>query len=204
MDQEELAREVEDLEREIRLVFDGVTRTGTVTWGESCRQNYEVQVFLVENLLQTEKPSALTDAQWTDVIRRATWDESDRVEAFGDSDSHWQDLIDDPSWKIGEWGGSFLYLDPVGRRYYLPAAMLRGLREPDSIDLAHDLMLRPGEREMFLDRWSALTDPEVECVKRFVAFKAAWIEAEYEMRRQEGGAARYFLPIYEETWKDEC
>lgn len=203
MNEQELFLEREELEREIREVFKGVTREGAVTWGESCIRNYECEIVLNELRLKHGRPPMFTDDQWADVLERTVWKEADRTEPYADTDTQWQDLIDDPLWRIGEWGGAFLYLDPVGRRYYLPAAMIRGLRDPDSIDLSYDLTLKHGDREDFLERWSALTDPEVQCVKRFVAFKAAWIEFEYEKMRNKGGNAKYFLPAYELMWEDE-
>lgn len=203
MDEKELSLEREELERDIREVFNGVSREGAVTWGESCIQNHNFEITRNELILQNGKPPTFTDDQWADILDRTVWKEADRTEPFADNDSQWQDLIDDRAWKIGPWGGTFLYLDPAGRRYYLPAAMIRGLRDPESIDLSYDLTLKPGKEEEFLERWSALTEDEIQCVKRFVAFKTAWVDVEYEKRRNAGGAAKYFRRSYEMMYEDE-
>ena len=48
-----------------------------------------------------------------------------------DNDTCWEDLLDDPRWKIHGPLGGFGDLDAVGWRYYIAPAMIRCLREPD-------------------------------------------------------------------------
>lgn len=48
-----------------------------------------------------------------------------------DHDTRWEDLIDDPRWKIHGSLGGFWLLDAIGWRYYIAPAMIRCLREPD-------------------------------------------------------------------------
>lgn len=96
---DDLKREQQEVESEIRRAFRGVTRLGGVSWSES--------------VVIDGDGSGRTPEQ-----ARAT-----------DIEARWEDLVDDPKWMHEPGMGGFCFLDPVGFRYYLAPAMIRCTRE---------------------------------------------------------------------------
>ena len=94
----EMAGECQAVEAEIRETFRGVTRVGGVSWEE------------------------------TYVIDSYGSDEDREAARLSDRDHSWEELIDDSGWETHIYLGGFNYLDSIGYRYYLPAAMIRCLR----------------------------------------------------------------------------
>lgn len=67
-----------------------------------------------------------------------SWSESVAIDNYGseearlrarqsDQETHWSQLVSDHRWQPGPGGavGGFVFLDPIGFRYYLPATMIR-------------------------------------------------------------------------------
>lgn len=87
-------------------------------------------------------------------------------------DRIWQDLVDDPKWEPEDPCSYFAFLDPLGFRYYLPAAMVRAVRNGYSDDLPHQLDPRRNA-----DKLSNLEDAHRDCIRHFLAHMAR-IESE--------------------------
>lgn len=85
----------------IEAAFEGVSREGGISWSEA------------EALDAYAPPAEQAAARAKDGERR------------------WQDLVDDPTWPSYDNPASWSFLDPIGFRYYLPAALVR------------EVMLRP-------------------------------------------------------------
>lgn len=84
-----------------------------------------------------------------------------------DTDKNWEELADDTNWDHSPGVGGFGYLDPISFRYYLPAAMIKELRnQPGSCYFS--LRLSKGLREQELRQWSALAPVEIQCVCEFL------------------------------------
>lgn len=102
----------------------------------------------------------------------------------------WTEVAQDPEWAPANRLGAWSSLDPVGFRFYLPAAMLRCLRGGRASGLCHALTLPlHGDEEVCFQRWSLLDAAQRACVRRFAEF----------MRdlAQESGQ-----DDYEEAWQD--
>lgn len=82
---------------EIYELFRDVTRTGGVSWSESA------------------------------AIDHYGSEEARLLARQSDQETHWSQLVDDDRWQPGPGGtvGGFVFLDPIGFRYYLPATMIR-------------------------------------------------------------------------------
>ena len=131
----------------------------------------------------------------------------ERVEARkGDTDKSWTELVD------SDWGehpglGGGAFLDPIGSRYYLPAAMVRALRRGESelafwlelvgtydrdlwrarSALAFEFKLPGSSWSRFeASRWSLLDERQRNCVKSFITLMLhgarEWENAEVEER----------------------
>ncbi len=72
-----------------------------------------------------------------------------------EDDQSWIDVADDAGWDPYRGVGGWPFLDGVGFRYYLAAAMYRAVRTGESGDLAQqmDLPFNAKARRRFLDRW---------------------------------------------------
>lgn len=97
--------ERESLIAEIHAAFRDVNRDGGVSWSETI----EIDNHGSESARQAARRS--------------------------DRDRHWSELVNDDKWDPGPGGsiGGFVFLDPIGFRYYLPAAMIRCLRHLEDV-----------------------------------------------------------------------
>lgn len=111
--------------REIVEAFGGVSRAGGLSW---------------------------TDAMALDLMGVPR---VDFPVAHREDDQSWLDVADDPGWDPYRGAGGWPFLDRVGFRYYLAAAMNRAVRTGESGDLAHQMELpfNAKARRRFLDRW---------------------------------------------------
>lgn len=145
---------------EIYAAFAGVSRESGVSWSEA-------------------------------VVIYNVGSEEDRMKAReSDTDRSWMELADNEKWIAGPGVGGWSFLDPVGFRYYLPAAMIKQLRTGHDAfpcsSLNYELKLdrtlpawapklpnAPSAsqmREHTLRKWSMLDDRQQRCVARFVRF----------------------------------
>lgn len=67
---------------------------------------------------------------WTESVEIDMWESADKCAAarLADTDTHWSQLVDDEHWQSERGVGGFAFLDAIGFRYYLPAAMVRVAR----------------------------------------------------------------------------
>jgi hypothetical protein len=104
--------------------------------------------------------------------------EEERAARASDCDRPWMDLVNDPQWQPEDYA-VYSYLDPIGFRYYLPAAMVKCLEveaERDGPWLALAVTLetfddRKGEPKQ---QWSLLNESQRRCVAAFLRFMVAW------------------------------
>jgi hypothetical protein len=105
-----------------------------------------------------------------------------RAERRKDQESSWRQLVDDPNWDEFPGIGGFPFLDPLGVRYYFPAALLRCLRPGEdgwlvrsylTLDDVDDPDDHKGFIRNFLERWSALNLPQRQSIRSFIVFMLA-------------------------------
>ena len=164
---------------------EGVPRPGDQTMPESLQSNRDA---LVEEI----------DAAFANVSRSGgvSWSETRVLDMYGsddernaargqDTDRSWSELVDDPQWNATGIGG-FSFLDPIGRRYYLPAAMIRTIRDEWNDDLSFHLTMQPNHAKPkhrlrpgnhFLEKWSLLDARQRRCVARFIRYMILCVEA---------------------------
>jgi hypothetical protein len=87
--------EREPLIAEIRQAFATVSREGGVSWTECDARD-----------------------------ANATEEECAAVRAM-DTDRHWTELLDNPTWSPSPGTGNLCFIDPIGFRYYLPPLLIR-------------------------------------------------------------------------------
>lgn len=154
------------LEREIRAAFAGVTCEGGHSWLRAKHNDGG----LPEYLYGDEPPFGK------------------HVEVLDD----WTKLVDDSTWNPFPGVGGFGYIDHIGFRYYLPAAMCRLMHQPDA-ELYPGQLLLPlhrfchaaaswPDRLSPADVWSRA---QLVCIARFIDWMAVEegtrIEAMYQM-----------------------
>ena len=97
--------------------------------------------------------------------------------AFPDSDKNWTELVHEPEWDPSPGVGGFSFMDPIGFRYYLPAAMIRCLMSGIDEGIQFHLTLEaPNPKVPFsrdtrpynLEQWSALDQRQRSCVRDFL------------------------------------
>lgn len=136
-----LIAEADRMEEEIRSVFADVTREGGVSWSET----------------------EVLDAYGSELERREA--------RANDTELHWTDLVKDEKWNPDCGVGGWSFIDAIGFRYYLPAAMIRCLRTRLDCGIQDHLELPPRDNQLYdhaLSKWSALDDSQRSCVARFI------------------------------------
>ncbi|CAN5472563.1 hypothetical protein BH11ARM1_BH11ARM1_11200 [soil metagenome] len=140
-----------------------------------------MQTYSEELTKDVESLTAEIYAAFDGVTREGgmSWRDAQIEDAYGleenasyiDTDTRWQDLIDDPAW-YHEFGiGGFVFLDPIGFRYYFAPAMIRSLRQGDSETLDYQLRSRrteTGDDEWTLRKFSAFNLRQNCCTAKFV------------------------------------
>jgi hypothetical protein len=143
---------------EIYRVFAGVHRDGGVSWSQA---------------------DALDD--WGATIDSTMWARKQ------DTESGWEDLVSDQEWITDKMYGGFCFLDPIGFRYYLPAAMVRGINEGTDFLHFHLRPTRPVNPEEGVDsideQTSLLTVEQKRCVAHYLLYFRR-VVVEFEKRVQ--------------------
>lgn len=163
---EELVAEHDALIKEIYAAFEGVTREDGVSWSETKVND--------------------TGGTGEECLRAR----------LKDTDQSWTELATNENWDAGPGTGGWSFLDPIGFRYYLPAAMIRELCGASNAFTCHSLdqVLSPRPRTDEKD-WSLLNDRQLRCVARFVRFLMAISEAEGDSFE-----AELWSDIYHRNW----
>lgn len=152
MDFDRFHRELSLLVRDIHESFRAVTREGGVSWNE------------------TRAIDGYAD-------------EEERARArASDTDTSWQELVDDQEWQPSEGYGGACFLDAIGFRYYLPVLMIRTLRRLSSDDPMTEYGVAfhltpskdPGLLGFHAEQFAALETEQRRCVARFVWYMVEW------------------------------
>lgn len=140
MTPEQLKHEKRAVLAEIDAAFADVSREGGISWSQARAMDL------------SEGPGRVRDARELD------------------TDKHWNELVADPAWSFDIGVGGFAFLDPIGFRYYLPAAMKQCIlhAQVDSHLPWSQLELRPGDESSQLKRWSLFDARQVRCIARFL------------------------------------
>lgn len=137
--QKKLNAEAEAMIKQIEEAFKGVNRKGGVSWSEA---------------------HVLDD--YGDLAERLKARKEDK-------DKDWHELLRDPKWQPDSGHGGWAFLDPIGFRYYLPAAMIRSVQQGYDAGISFWLTLAKG-RGGDLEDWSKFTPKQRYCVRSFVLY----------------------------------
>jgi len=159
----ELVGECQAVETEIREAFRGVTREGGISWNET---------YVIDNHGSDEDRAAARKS---------------------DPDQSWAEVVDDPHFTVQACQGGFAFLNAIGTRYYLPAAMVWVIRTGDCESLGFHLTLDPRFREHQLRQWSLLDNPQSRCIARFIRFMM-------EVDRRQGHSDQMWALAMESHW----
>lgn len=133
------------VEAEIREAFRGVTREHGVSWSET--------------VVMDEYGGAV---------------ERERARAE-DREGSWEELVDDPAWHIGAGMGGYVFLDPVGFRYYIAPGLIRCIRG----ELDHSLDWPLNIKDTFSREKICLFSPaQKDAVARAIRFLIALYESQ--------------------------
>ncbi len=109
-----------------------------------------------------------------------SWTEAEIADAYGDvriaafvwdGDTRWQDLLDERANFPGSGIGVWSFLDAVGFRYYLPAAMTLSARSGHDETVCWPLTLQVSDHGSYPGAlWSLLDLRQRRCVKRFLQY----------------------------------
>ncbi len=112
-----------------------------------------------------------------------SWSEADAIDSYGspaeraaarasDTDQSWQEVANNPNWDPDQSYGGFSFLDPLGFRYYLPAAMVRAIHDGYDFGLGVVLTLskEPDMQRWNAEKWSLLNRRQRLCIKRFLQY----------------------------------
>lgn len=87
------------------------------------------------------------------------------VDGSPEFDSRWEDLVNDHKWNPESGVGGFPFLDSIGTKYYLPAALVRAL---DNIWVERlEMALMPEGR---IAKSNDFDNRQRTCIKRFVQY----------------------------------
>jgi hypothetical protein len=143
------------LTEQIRSAFAGVSRENGVSWSET----------FVRDAYGTEAECAKARAS--------------------DTERSWDELLRRTDWNPFPGTGGFNFVDAIGFRYYLPAAMTYCLRTDEWQDISFFLHNRG-------DLMSLFSDDQLLATKRFVGFMLA------DARRR---GARVEAVFWEDVWR---
>lgn len=117
------------VESRIRSAFAGVSRAGGVSWTQS-------------------------------MVLDGYGDHRDAIDArAADTESSWEALVDDATWRPDCGVGGFNFLDPIGTRYYIAHAMIRATHGAETANISFALYFDPPpDANDFRERKFALLD----------------------------------------------
>jgi hypothetical protein len=117
---------------------------------------------------------------WRDAEIADFWGDESKA-SYIDTDRCWKDLVDDLDWSPEVGIGGWSFLEAIGFRYYLPAAMLRALDGSDGITFHLTLPKENDELHGYcLSHFLAFSDAQLRCVAHFLCFmdEKAYADAE--------------------------
>ncbi len=129
---------------EIDAAFANVTREGGVSWSET----------------------EVLDGQC------ATSDQRIKARAK-DTEKTWNELVEHNGWETDRGTGGFSFLDSIGFRYYLPAAMKRSLLLGYDVGVTGHLSIgskKNSHREWKIERFVLLNARQRQCVAHYLLY----------------------------------
>jgi hypothetical protein len=134
------------------------------------RERCCVEAFIRESFGGVSREGGVS---WRESIVLDVGSEVERVKKLGrDREASWDALIDDPKW-IPDWGvGGFIFLDPIGTRYYIAPAMIRACRgeNPAAVSFALGVCPISMDKSRLFEKFSLLTQAQGHAVYRFLVF----------------------------------
>lgn len=140
---------------------------------------------------------------WNQGIEIDRYAQPDEIAAARATDAHlpWDRFATDTGWCVSPGIGGFTFLDPIGYRFYLPAAMIRCMTDPHADDstgcMPYHLTLSEEFEHYKLDQWSLLNDRQRQCAARFVRWMAT-VEQEGEWEEHN---VEDWTTAYESYWR---
>ena len=149
------------------------------------------EMLLSADEIDRERPllTAEIHAAFKDVSRDGgvSWSESDVIDGYGsdeeraaararDKDASWTQLVDDQHWNPDRGIGGFSFMDAIGFRYYLPAAMIRCIRSGYDEGIQFHLDAGGSTEELRaynIGQLSALDMRQRQCVASFIRYMIA-------------------------------
>jgi len=146
----------------------------------------------VSGHLQTERDALIEEihAAFWSVTREGgvSWSEATVIDDCGskrkrdeararDVDSSWVQLTSDDEWVAGPGIGGWSFLDPIGFRYYLPAAMIKMIEVGHAAFPCNSLdIVLLADSDYRQNQFSLLDERQRRCVARFIKHMIAWEE----------------------------
>ncbi len=155
----------------------------------------KVQQRLREEFCDVTRDGGVSWSQ-TEVIDDWGTDEQERAARASDRDRDWLEVANDPLWPKPN--GSFSFLDPIGFRYYLAAAMFRALHTRsthvgnEDLHFVLDVRYDKHRRAHF----KLFTPGQRDATRLFIESVTLW--AEFEETRDEWTDLLY---DWDATWK---
>jgi hypothetical protein len=139
---------------------------------------------------------------WTESIAIDEYAEHNRAEYRAkDTETSWTELPDDPNWRVDMGVGGFSFLDPIGFRYYLPAAMIVAARGGYDEGINFHLTLpKKFLREHSLSKWSLLDGNQRRCVRHFIEYMIRAYETRPEWHEEY--SLNSWRKAFDSYWKD--
>ena len=156
---------LEDLTGEIRSAFHDVSREGGLSWAQCVALDCYCEI-----------------------------EEAIELAGRPDDESSWNELVDDLRWDPFPGLGGFTFIDPIGLRYYLPAAMIRVAqgRNHEWFD-GHLLQAIEQPRDGLA---APLNAAMLKAIARFVAFMANLEITTYE----DEGSTTFYIDAFTTHW----
>lgn len=157
----------------------------------SARRPVPPEMMLGPQQIERERLLLLDEihSAFKDVSREGgvSWSESDVIDDYGsdeerasaralDKDASWTQLVDDPKWNPEPGIGGFSFMDAIGFRYYLPAAMIRCVRSGHDEGIQFHLDVGGSTEELHahnVARVAALDQRQRRCVAMFLRYMVA-------------------------------
>lgn len=140
----------------------------------------------MQDSLSKEELIEAIEREFANVTRKGgvSWLEADALDAGGSQDLYdlakdrdiekrWQELVDSTTWNIFEWSSNWSFLDSIGYRYYLAAAMVRELKTGTEIVNDFHFWFCPQEK------FSEFTKAQKQVVAEFVLYKLHYERQNY-------------------------
>jgi hypothetical protein len=121
-------------------------------------------------------------------------DGAEHLVTYVDQDARWQDLAEDPTWNPGPGIGGFAFLDPIGFRYHLPAAMIKTIKSGYDEGICFHLTVYEEGHKLLdyrLNQLSLIDGRQGACIRRFIKYMIAFSRSEENSIEADNWKAAY-------------